>query len=100
VTLLLSSSDLEQLLEISACMEALRQGFLAVPSRITAQRVRTALPGPGTATALIPGLADGVPAYSVKVNAKFPQSQPALRGVVPCMTLVPANCSLCWIQRR
>jgi alanine dehydrogenase len=82
VTLLLSRSDLEQLLDISACMEALRQGFLAVPSGITAQRVRTDLPGPGTATALIPGLVDGVPAYSVKVNAKFPQSQPALRGVV------------------
>ena len=82
MTLLLSSSDLEQLLEISACIEALRQGFLAVPSGITAQRVRTELPGPGTATALIPGLVDGVPAYSVKVNAKFPQSQPALRGVV------------------
>jgi alanine dehydrogenase len=82
VTLLLCRSDLEQLLDISACIEALRQGFLAVPSGITAQRVRTDLPGPGTATALIPGLADGVPAYSVKVNAKFPQSQPALRGVV------------------
>jgi alanine dehydrogenase len=82
VTLLLSRSDLEQLLDISACLEALRQGFLAVPSGITAQRVRTDLPGPGTATALIPGLVGGVPAYSVKVNAKFPQSQPALRGVV------------------
>jgi alanine dehydrogenase len=82
MTLLLSRSDLERLLDISACMEALRQGFLAAPSGITAQRVRTDLPGPGTATALIPGLADGVPAYSVKVNSKFPQSQPALRGVV------------------
>jgi alanine dehydrogenase len=82
VTLLLSRSDLEQLLDISACLETLRQGFLAVPSGVTARRVRTDLPGPGTATALIPGLADGVPAYSVKVNAKFPQSQPALRGVV------------------
>jgi alanine dehydrogenase len=82
VTLLLSRSDLEQLLDIRACLEALRQGFLAVPSGITAQRVRADLPGPGTATVLIPGLVDGVPAYSVKVNAKFPQSQPALRGVV------------------
>jgi hypothetical protein len=32
VTLLLSRPDLEQLLDTGACMEALRQGFLAVPS--------------------------------------------------------------------
>jgi ornithine cyclodeaminase len=44
--------------------------------------VRTDLPGSGTATALIPGLVNGIPAYSVKVNAKFPPSRPALRGVV------------------
>jgi len=50
LTLLLSRSDLEELLDISACMEALRQGFLAVPSGITGQRVRTDLPGAGTAT--------------------------------------------------
>jgi ornithine cyclodeaminase len=82
VTLLLSGSDLERSLDIGACAQALRQGFLAVPSGISAQRVRTDLPGPGTATVLIPGLVDGVPAYSVKVNAKFPASRPALRGVV------------------
>src|SRR5436190_1108232 len=82
VTLLLSRSDLEQLLEIRACIEALLHGFLSVPPGITPQRIRTDLPGPGTATALIPGLIDGIPAYTVKVNSKFPKSQPALRGVV------------------
>ena len=39
-------------------------------------------PGPGTATCLIPGLLPEIPAYTVKVNAKFPASSPALRGVV------------------
>lgn len=82
VTLLLSRSDLEQVLDADACLEVLRQGFLAAPPAVTAQRVLTDLPGPGTATALIPGLVNGVPAYSVKVNAKFPRSRPALRGVV------------------
>lgn len=82
VTLLLARSDLEQVLDVSGCLEDLWQGFLAVPSGISAQRVRTDLPGPGTATALIPGLAVGIPAYTVKVNAKFPGSRPALRGVV------------------
>jgi ornithine cyclodeaminase len=82
VTLLLSRSDLERLLGVDECLDALRRGFLAEPSPVAAQRVHTDLPGPGTATALIPGLVEGVPAYTVKVNAKFPGSRPALRGVV------------------
>jgi ornithine cyclodeaminase len=82
VTLLLSRSDLAALLDVTSCLGALREGFLAVPPEIDPQRVRTGLPGPGTATALIPGLVDGIPAYTVKVNAKFPAARPALRGVV------------------
>lgn len=82
VTLLLSRSDLAALLDVASCLGALREGFLAVPPGIDPQRVRTGLPGPGTATALIPGLVDGIPAYTVKVNAKFPAARPALRGVV------------------
>lgn len=71
------------MLEPGACIEALREGFRhaeAVP--IAGQRVRTDLPFPGTATALIPGLLPGIPAYTVKVNAKFPAARPALRGVI------------------
>jgi alanine dehydrogenase len=82
VTLLLSRSDLESLLDVGSCLTALEQGFRAGPAPITAQRIRTDLPGPGTATTLIPGLIEGVPAYTVKVNAKFPGARPALRGVV------------------
>jgi len=71
------------MLEPEACIDALREGFRhaeAVP--IAGQRVRTDLPFPGTATALIPGLLPGIPAYTVKVNAKFPAAPPALRGVI------------------
>ena len=82
MTLLLSRSDLEQVLDVRACLEVLRQGFLAAPSAIVPQRIRTDLPGPGTATVLLPGLVPDIPAYSVKVNAKFPRSRPALRGLV------------------
>ena len=82
MTLLLSRSDLEQVLEVGACLEVLRQGFTAAPAAVAPQRIRTDLPGPGTATVLLPGLVAGVPAYSVKVNAKFPRSRPALRGVI------------------
>ena len=82
MTLLLSRSDLEQVLDVRAGLEVLRQAFTDAPGAVAPQRIRTGLPGPGTATVLLPGLAADVPAYSVKVNAKFPRSRPALRGVV------------------
>jgi alanine dehydrogenase len=82
VTLLLSRTALDDLLDPDACLAALRAGFLGPPGGAPPRRVPTALPGPGTATALLPGLVDGVPAYTVKVNAKFPGADPALRGVV------------------
>lgn len=53
VTLLLSRSDLEQVLDAGACLEVLRQCFLAAPPTVTAQRVLTDPPGPGTATAVL-----------------------------------------------
>ena len=84
MTRLLTRSDLGGLLEPSACLAALRDGFLATgaASAIPGQRVRTDLPFPGTATALLPGLLPGIEAYTVKANAKFPGARPALRGVL------------------
>ena len=82
VTLLLSRSDLERLLDVGACLSALEQGFITGSPVIGPQRIRTDLPGAGTATVLIPGLITGIPAYTVKANAKFPGARPALRGVV------------------
>ncbi|MFJ9373129.1 ornithine cyclodeaminase family protein [Streptomyces sp. NPDC101455] len=84
MTRLLTRSALGALLEPSACLAALRAGFLAVgaPVAIPGQRVRTDLPFPGTATALMPGLLPGIEAYTVKINAKFPDARPALRGVL------------------
>jgi len=83
VTLLLTRGDLETVLTPDTCLDALRDGFRnADGGPIAGQRVRTDLPFPGTATALIPGLLPGVPAYTVKVNAKFPAARPALRGVI------------------
>ena len=82
MTLLLKRSDLESLLDPDDCMDALRRGFTAEPAEVTARRMVTRLPGTGSATALLPGMVEGVPAYTVKVNAKFPGMRPALRGVV------------------
>ncbi|MFD9001464.1 ornithine cyclodeaminase family protein [Streptomyces sp. NPDC059582] len=83
MTRLLTRSDLQSVLEPAPCIAALRDGFrTSDASPVAGQRVRTDLPFPGTATALIPGLLPGIEAYTVKVNAKFPGARPALRGVI------------------
>jgi ornithine cyclodeaminase/alanine dehydrogenase-like protein (mu-crystallin family) len=83
-TLILTRADVESLLRPAELLPALRQAFVdysAHPAE-RARRVRAALPGPGTATVLFPGVTPGVPAYSVKVHAKFPAETPAIRGVL------------------
>lgn len=83
MTRLLTRSDLQTVLEPAPCIAALRDGFrAAVDSPVVGQRIRTDLPFPGTATALIPGVLPGIEAYTVKANAKFPGARPALRGVI------------------
>ncbi|MFE0629386.1 ornithine cyclodeaminase family protein [Streptomyces sp. NPDC058864] len=83
MTRILTRTDLLNLLDPLACIQALREGFSAsVANAVPGQRVRTDLPFPGTATALLPGLMPGINAYTVKANAKFPAASPALRGVI------------------
>jgi alanine dehydrogenase len=82
VTLILTRSDVASLLDIDEMLEALRSGFLAQTDETAGLRVRAELPGAGSATVLLPGLLPGIPAYTVKVNAKFPAAAPALRGLV------------------
>ena len=81
MTLLLTRSDILAALDVSTALAALRTGFLQ-SADIEPLRIRTDLPAPGTATTLLPGLIPGIPAYTVKVNAKFPDASPALRGIV------------------
>ncbi|OIJ68029.1 ornithine cyclodeaminase family protein [Streptomyces mangrovisoli] len=83
MTRILTRTDLLELLDPEDCLRALRAGFAAsVQTTLPGRRVRTDLPFPGTATALLPGLLPGADAYTVKVNAKFPGATPALRGVI------------------
>lgn len=83
-TLLVTRSEVELLLDPAGLVEKLRAGFINYSSRNEgrARRVRSSLPGPGTATVLFPGTAPNVPAYTVKVHAKFPAETPAIRGVL------------------
>lgn len=83
MTLLLASSEVADLVDAGRLADAIRDGFRRDDEQqVAAVRARTDLPGAGTATALLPGVLPGVPAYTVKVNAKFPAAEPALRGVV------------------
>jgi ornithine cyclodeaminase/alanine dehydrogenase-like protein (mu-crystallin family) len=88
-TLLLTRSEIETLLDVPALLPALKEGFKHYISRtIPAQRGRSSLPKEGTsATLLYPGLMPDIPAYSVKVHAKFPghgisKQGPSIRGLI------------------
>jgi ornithine cyclodeaminase len=83
-TLLLTRAEVEQVLDEAALVERLRAGFIAYsanpPGR--ALRVRATVAEAGTATVLFPGTIAGLPAYTVKVHAKFAGQTPAIRGVL------------------
>src|SRR5215470_4161936 len=88
-TLFLTRSDIENLLSPADLLGALRTAFAAYSTQrtIDAMRVPIQLPGslvPDGASGMLlaPGLVPGIPAYSVKVHAKFPASEPAIRGVL------------------
>ncbi len=88
-TLLLTRSEVAQLLEPQRLLAALREAFAAYSTgrSVDAMRIPMALPAgevPVGASGMLlaPGLGPGIPAYSVKVHAKFPGSDPAIRGVL------------------
>jgi ornithine cyclodeaminase/alanine dehydrogenase-like protein (mu-crystallin family) len=83
-TLLFTRADVQALLQLPDLVRPLRDGFVAYSANTEqrAQRVRSTLPGPGSATVLFPGTTPGVPAYTVKVHAKFEKETPAIRGVL------------------
>ena len=88
-TLILTRSEVADLLEPRSLLRALRDAFIAHSTGrcVEAMRVPVPLPadevGAGASGMLVaPGLVPGIPAYSVKVHAKFPGQDPAIRGVL------------------
>jgi ornithine cyclodeaminase len=88
-TLLLTRSEVAALLEPRALLAALREAFVAYSKRRTVDALRVPVPLPAgefpagaSGMLLAPGLVPGIPAYSVKVHAKFPGRDPAIRGVL------------------
>ncbi|MDF2770896.1 MAG: ornithine cyclodeaminase family protein [Geminicoccaceae bacterium] len=82
-TIILVASDVRRLLDRPALLAALRDAFAAYSTRrtIPAQRAGSPLPGEGGRTVMVvyPGLIDGIPAFTVKVNTKVPG---AVRSVI------------------
>jgi len=85
-TLLLSAADVRRLLDRDALLRALRDAFAAYSTSrtVAARRAGSALPGPGGRTVMIvfPGLIDGIPAFTVKVNTKLPGMTPSVIGAL------------------
>jgi ornithine cyclodeaminase len=88
-TLLLTRSELVELLDPPVLSGALRRAFAAYSTNrsVDAMRIPVPLPAgqvpPGASGMLLaPGVVPGIPAYSVKVHAKFPGGDPAIRGLL------------------
>jgi ornithine cyclodeaminase/alanine dehydrogenase-like protein (mu-crystallin family) len=85
-TRILSADDIRGLLDRPALLVALRHAFAAYSTRrtVAAQRAGSALPGPGGRSVMVvfPGLIDGIPAFTVKVNTKIPGAARSVVGSI------------------
>ncbi|WP_224362794.1 ornithine cyclodeaminase family protein [Hyalangium versicolor] len=83
-TLLLTRSDVSRNLQALTLLADMREAFRAdaLARTVAPQRTRVPLHTEGTAMVLFPGSLPGVPAYSVKVSARFPAANPPLQGVL------------------
>lgn len=89
MTLMLTRADMRALLDEQVLLDALRGAFIAYSMRRSVEAMRIPVPLPvcdvpagASGMLLAPGLVPGIPAYSVKVHAKFPGQDPAIRGVL------------------
>jgi ornithine cyclodeaminase len=91
MALLLSASDLERLLEPSALLVDLRAAMIAYaePGALPGLRAHSAIPAsaPHSVMMVFPGLVPGIPAYTVKINAKRPTAVPSVRGLIALFDL-------------
>jgi len=91
MTILLSAHDLDQLLEPRALLDDLRAAMIAYaePGALPGLRAHSAIPAtaPHSVMMVFPGLVPGIPAYTVKVNAKRPTATPSVRGLIALIDL-------------
>lgn len=89
-TLLLSASDVRAHIDERAMLSALRDALMKQPpAAVQPKRAHSALPGAGHSTMIVfPGVAAGIPAYTVKVNAKIPAQKPSVVGIIALNDMV------------
>lgn len=83
-TLLLTRTDVVRHVEALTLLSEMREAFQADAKvrSVEPQRARSALHAEGSTLVVFPGLLPGIPAYTVKVHARFPGRSPAIQGVV------------------
>lgn len=87
-TLILTSSDVDELLVPDELFEQVKQGFAAIAMagrKYRGHRFPIAIPSvadDSDGMILAPALTPEIPAYAVKVNSKFPGHLPAIKGDV------------------
>ncbi|MDC0712595.1 ornithine cyclodeaminase family protein [Stigmatella sp. ncwal1] len=83
-TLLLRRSDVARNLQSLTLLADMREAFRtdALARTVPPQRVRALLHAEGTASVLFPGSVPGVPAYTVKVQARFSPQASLASGVL------------------
>lgn len=87
-TLVLTATETRALLDPRELLPRLREAYAqySIQRSVPARRFPVLLPqteetGAG-GMVLAPGLVPGIPAYTVKVNAKFPAAVPAIKGAI------------------
>ena len=84
-TVLLSASDVGALLDPRQLLEDLGDAMRAYESAtVPARRAHSPIPAVASHSVMIvfPGLVPGIPAYTVKINAKLPAASPSVRGLI------------------
>lgn len=84
-TLLLTRTEVQNLLEPLELYSALKESFVSysLNRQIPAQRASSILPHKNNSVMLLfPGLISNIPAYTVKDHAKFPNHTPSITGVI------------------
>ena len=86
MALLINASQVRQLIDRSALLDDLRHAMraYATVAQPKARRSPSAIPStaPHSIMIVFPGLVPGIPAYTVKINAKLPHSVPSVRGLI------------------
>ncbi|HEX8435088.1 ornithine cyclodeaminase family protein [Archangium sp.] len=83
-TLLLTRADVVRHMEALTLLSEMREAFRADAEvrSVEPQRARAPLHAEGSALVVFPGTLPGIPAYTVKVHARFPGRSPAIQGTV------------------